>query len=90
MGKASQAKKAAREARESGGGPQRPKRRLGYPLLIMAVVVLGVAAVWWARRPADTPSANLVTPEVQTVDPTASSTTVVAADAVPSSTTIAP
>lgn len=92
MGKASQAKKVAREARERGEVPARPKRRLGYPIVLAVAVLLGVFAVWYAARPADTPTSKIVTPEVQTtdssvVDPTA---TTVAADAVPTSTTVAP
>ena len=89
MGKASQAKKVAREARESGRVEARPKRKLAYPIVITLAVVLGILAVWYARRPADTPTANLVTPEVQTVDGSAAATStsmVGGADAVPSTT----
>lgn len=62
MGKASQAKKAARLARESGQVEQKPKRRLAFPLAVAAAVVVGVLVIVIARQPADTP--NL------TIDPT--------------------
>lgn len=86
MGRAAQAKKAKRIARERGEEPGRSKRRLGYPLIVAAAVLLGVLVVWYARRPADTPSANLVTPEVQTTD---STITAASSTSVPTSTTAA-
>jgi len=48
MGKASSAKKVARVARASGG-PAREQRKLGFPLAIFAIVVLGVLLVTWGR-----------------------------------------
>ncbi len=97
MGKASQAKKAAREARESGRLPEKPKRKLGYPLIVAAAVVVGAVAVWFASRPADEPTANITPPEIQTPgssvvtpDPTATTIVVGGTDPVPSSTTVAP
>ena len=49
MGKASSAKKVARAAR--AGGTRRPgqRRNLGFPILIAAVVVIGVSLVVFAR-----------------------------------------
>lgn len=99
MGKASQAKKAARLARESGQVEQRPKRRLAFPLAVAGAIVLGVIVVAIARMPADTPQLNIdpttvtLDPTVSTIDPSASvegsSTTVAAgsADTVPSTAT---
>lgn len=74
MGKASQAKKSAREARESGIVPPRPRRRWGYPAIVTVAVVLGVLAVWYARRPESQPTSNLVTPAVETPDASAGAT----------------
>ena len=88
MGKASQAKKAAREARERGEVPARPKRNLRYPAIVAVAVVLGVLIVWYARRPADQPTPTIVAPEVQTTDSTVTASTVVGPAA--SSTTVAP
>ena len=88
MGKASRAKQEARRAREQGA-PARPRRRLGYPLVIVVVVVLGVAAVWFARRPASAPAAPPLTIPTDVVDSTTvpdGATTTVA----PSSTTSLP
>lgn len=65
MGKASQAKKAAREARASGTVPARPRRRLGFPALVAAVVVVGALAIWWARRPETQSPADVVTPPIE-------------------------
>lgn len=94
MGKASQAKKAARLARESGQVEERKKRRLGFPLAVVAAVAIGVIVVALARKPASTPKLT-IDPTTVGADPTApadgSSTTVVsgAADAVPSTVTTA-
>lgn len=87
MGRASNAKKAAREAREKGTVPDRPKRRWAYPSIVAIAVVLGVLAVWFARRPADTPSSNIVTPAAQTTDASVAdaTTTTVAVDPTTSS-----
>lgn len=71
MGKASQAKKAARLARESGQVEQRPKRRLAFPLAVAAAVVIGVIVVVIARMPADVPKLT-VDPTTVTDDPSAS------------------
>ena len=87
MGKASQAKKAARLARESGQVEQRPKRRLAFPLAVAAAVVIGVLVVVIARQPAATPKLT-IDPTTVTLDPTVSTLDpAVAADG--SSTTIA-
>jgi len=48
MGKASSAKKVARVARASGG-PAREQRKLGFPMAIFAIVVLGSLLVAWGR-----------------------------------------
>ena len=87
MGKASQAKKAARLARESGQVEQRPKRRLAFPLAVGVAVVIGILMVVIARKPADTPKLN-IDPTTVTLDPTIS-TIDPAAPANGSSTTIA-
>ena len=97
MGKASQAKKAARLARESGQVEQRPKRRLAFPLAVAAAVVIGVLMVVIARQPASTPKLNIdpttVDPTVSTLDPAVtpdgSSTTIAAGttDSVPTTAT---
>jgi len=68
MGKASQAKKAARLARESGQVEQRPKRRLAFPLTIAAAVIIGIIMVVIARQPAGTPKLT-IDPTTVTVDP---------------------
>jgi hypothetical protein len=99
MGKASQAKKAARLARESGHVEQRPKRRLAFPLAVAAAVIVGVLMVVIARQPASTPKLNIdpttvtLDPTVSTLDPAAatdsSSTTIASssADTVPATAT---
>jgi len=68
MGKASQAKKAARMDRESGKVEQRPKRRLAFPLTIAAAVIIGIVVVVIARQPASTPKLT-IDPTTVTVDP---------------------
>jgi len=68
MGKASQAKKAARLARESGQVEQRPKRRLAFPLTIAAAVIIGIVMVVIARQPASTPNLT-IDPTTVTLDP---------------------
>lgn len=68
MGKASQAKKAARLARESGQVEQRPKRRLAFPLTIAAAVIIGIVMVVIARQPASTPKLT-IDPTTVTLDP---------------------
>jgi len=87
MGKASQAKKTARLARESGQVESRPKRKLAFPLAVAAAVVIGIVLVVIARMPADTPNLN-IDPTTVTLDPTIS-TIDPAAPANGSSTTIA-
>ena len=89
MGKASQAKKAARLARESGQVEHRPKRRLAFPLTIAAAVIVGIIIVVIARQPASSPKLT-IDPTTVTVDPNSitgdSSVTTIAAggtDAVP-------
>ncbi|MEI7624196.1 MAG: hypothetical protein WCJ88_11615 [Actinomycetes bacterium] len=72
MGKASQAKKAARLARESGQVEERPKRRLAFPLAVAGAIVVGVILVVLARQPASTPELT-VDPTTVTVDPTSPS-----------------
>lgn len=52
MGKASSAKKVARVARSSGG-PRRERVKLGFPSLIIIVMVLGAGLVFWARESRD-------------------------------------
>lgn len=84
MGKASQAKKAAREARERGETAPRRRRRPGFAALMALVVVLGAVVIWWARRPEPQSTPDLVVPPVEITD-----TTIAAADPVPS-TTVAP
>lgn len=73
MGKASQAKKAARLARESGQVEERPKRRLAFPLAVAGAIVVGVILVVIARQPASTPELT-VDPTTVTVDPSSPST----------------
>ena len=68
MGKASQAKKAARLARESGQFEQRPKRRLAFPLIVAAAMAIGIIVVVIARQPASTPKLT-IDPTTVTVDP---------------------
>jgi hypothetical protein len=68
MGKASQAKKAARLARESGQVEQRPKRRLAFLLTIAAAVIIGIVMVVIARQPASTPKLT-IDPTTVTLDP---------------------
>jgi hypothetical protein len=48
MGKASSAKKVARAAR-AGGAQQSKNRRMGFPLAITAIVVVGVLVIVFAR-----------------------------------------
>jgi hypothetical protein len=48
MGKASSAKKVARAAR-AGGAQQSNRRRMGFPLAIVAIVVVGVLVIVFAR-----------------------------------------
>jgi len=71
MGKASQAKKTARQARESGQVEPRPKRKLAFPLAVAAALVIGIVLVVIARMPADTPNLN-IDPTTVTLDPTIS------------------
>jgi len=71
MGKASQAKKAARLAREGGHTEQRPKRRLAFPIAVAAAIVVGVIVVAIARQPKSAPKI--------TIDPTSATTTAVPA-----------
>lgn len=64
MGKASSSKKVARAARAGGRTSSGPKRHLGYPLAIGAIVVVGVLLVLVARSEnqeaaAATPVANV-------------------------------
>ncbi len=99
MGKASQAKKTARLARESGQAEPRPKRKLAFPLSVAAAVIIGIVLVVIARMPEDTPNLNIdpttvtLDPTVSTIDPAAtangSSTTIAAGgiDAVPTTAT---
>jgi hypothetical protein len=49
MGKASSSKKVARAARAGGRTTSGPRRRLGYPLGIAAIIVVGVLVVVFAR-----------------------------------------
>ena len=89
MGKASQAKKAARLARESGQIEERPKRRLAFPLAVAGAIVVGVILVVIARQPASTPQLNFdptavsVDPTVPTADPTATTIAAGATDSTP-------
>lgn len=55
MGKASSAKKVARAAR-AGGSAATDQRKLGYPIAIVAIIVLGVALVAFARTSQDSES----------------------------------
>jgi hypothetical protein len=48
MGKASSAKKVARAARAGGGKRTGQRRNLGFPLIIGAVIVIGVALIAYA------------------------------------------
>jgi hypothetical protein len=64
MGKASSSKKVARAARAGGRTSSGPKRNLGYPLAIAAIIVVGVLLVLFARSEnqdaaAATPVANV-------------------------------
>ncbi len=93
MGKASQAKKAARLARESGQFEQRPKRRLAFPLTVAAAVAIGIIVVVIARQPASTPKLTF-DPTTVTVDPNSitaesSATTLPAGGSDPVPTTLA-
>ena len=49
MGKASSSKKVARAARAGGRATSGPKRNLGYPLAIGAIILVGVLLVLFAR-----------------------------------------
>lgn len=49
MGKASSSKKVARAARAGGRTSQGPKRKIGFPLGIAAIVLVGVLLVLFAR-----------------------------------------
>lgn len=49
MGKASSSKKVARAARAGGRTTSGPKRQLGYPIAIVAILVVGVLVVVLAR-----------------------------------------
>lgn len=69
MGRASRAKQEARRAR-AAGATAKPRRRLGYPLAVLAVVVLGVAVVWFARKPATSPAAPPLTIPADVTDST--------------------
>ena len=61
MGKASSAKKVAKVARSSGG-PVREQTKLGFPLAVFVICVLGTLLVVWAR--ADRNSAVAVPPQL--------------------------
>jgi hypothetical protein len=63
MGKASSSKKVARAARAGGRTTKGPKRNLGYPLAIAAIVVVGVLVVLIARN--DQQEAAATTPTVE-------------------------
>ena len=93
MGKASQAKKAARLARESGQVEERPKRHLAFPLAVAGAIVVGVILVVLARQPASTPELT-VDPTTVTVDPTSPSSdptaTTIASGAAETTATTAP
>lgn len=96
MGRASNAKKAARLARENGTVADRPKRKLGYPLAVVAAVVVGVIVVVLARQPAETPTPTLDVPSADvaadgsTTDSTVTGETLVpGAEVVDPTTTIA-
>jgi hypothetical protein len=62
MGKASSSKKVARAARAGGRSSTGPKRQLGYPLAIAAVVIVGILVVLVARN--DQQEAAAVAPTV--------------------------
>lgn len=70
MGRASNAKRTAREQRESGVVEPRPKRRLAYPLGVLAAVVIGVIVVVIARQPAETKAPVIDIPAASTTDST--------------------
>jgi hypothetical protein len=92
MGKASQAKKAARLARESGQVEQKQKRRLAFPLAIAAAILVGILAVAIARQPESAPKLD-IDPTTVTSDPAAgseSTTTTVAGEADASLTSVVP
>ena len=88
MGKASQAKKAARLARESGQVEERPKRHLAFPLAVAGAIVVGVILVVLARQPASTPELT-VDPTTVTVDPTTVTVDPTSPSSDPTATTIA-
>ncbi|MBV9950890.1 MAG: hypothetical protein JO291_02985 [Acidimicrobiia bacterium] len=50
MGKASSAKKVARAARAGGGRRSGQRRQLGFPMAIVAVVVVGLLLIVFARQ----------------------------------------
>jgi hypothetical protein len=62
MGKASSSKKVARAARAGGRTSTGPKRQLGYPLAIVAIIVVGLLVVLVARN--DAQDAAAVSPQV--------------------------
>lgn len=57
MGKASSAKKVARVARSSGG-PRRDRMKLGFPGIVIIVIVLGASLVFWSRESRDPNAAS--------------------------------
>ncbi len=58
MGKASSSKKVARAARAGGRSAQGPKRQLGYPIAVAAILVVGVIVVMFARGTSSTAAAE--------------------------------
>ncbi len=62
MGKASSSKKVARAARAGGRTSTGPKRQVGYPLAIVAIVVVGLLVVLVARNSSQ--EAAAVSPKV--------------------------
>lgn len=92
MGKASQAKKAARLARESGQVEQKQKRRLAFPLAIAAAILVGILVVAIARQPESAPKLNIDPTTVisEPVTGSESTTTSVVGGADASSTSVAP
>ena len=80
MGRASNAKRVAREARASGTVEPRPKRRLAYPLGVLAAVVIGVIVVVIARQPAETKAPVLDIPAASVTDSTIEGTAIIPTD----------
>jgi hypothetical protein len=74
MGKASQAKKAARLARESGEVEQKRKRRLAFPLAVVGAILVGIIVVAIARQPESAPKLE-IDPTTVTSAPSASAET---------------